>query len=377
MSIAMVMDGPGEAPRAESRPVPDPSRGEAVVAVRASSMNYHDLVNLMGFIRGPWPRVPMTDGCGEVVAVAPDVQGVAVGDRVVGAFHPLWLDGGLTRASLRATPGDTGDGWLQQHMAYPANALVPAPGHLSNGEAATLVCAGVTAWSALRAADVKPGDVVVTQGTGGVSLYAVQLAAASGATVIVTSSSDEKLETARSLGAHHLINYRTTPEWHKTVVGLTSGRGADMVIDLGGAETLAKSIGRDPHRRHGRGHRSALGLRRGPDPGDVGDDQADTSPRHQRWQRGRTARLGRGRHRRRNPAACQPHLRLDRTGRGPTRPASGRAHRQDRRHDSRGRCLRPNRARVISIAARDRLERRLCACSDAGIRRQDSGTDGR
>ena len=242
MSIAMVMDGPGEAPRAESRPVPDPSRGEAVVAVRASSMNYHDLVNLMGFIRGPWPRVPMTDGCGEVVAVAPDVQGVAVGDRVVGAFHPLWLDGGLTRASLRATPGDTGDGWLQQHMAYPANALVPAPGHLSDGEAATLVCAGVTAWSALRAADVKPGDVVVTQGTGGVSLYAVQLAAASGATVIVTSSSDEKLETARSLGAHHLINYRTTPEWHKTVVGLTSGRGADMVIDLGGAETLAKSI---------------------------------------------------------------------------------------------------------------------------------------
>ncbi len=174
----MVMDGPGEAPRPESRPVPEPGPGQAVVAVRASSLNYHDLVNLMGLIRGPWPRVPMTDGCGEVVAVASDVRDVAVGDRVVGAFHPLWLDGVLTREKLRVTPGDTGDGWLQQHMVYPANALVAAPAHFSDGEAATLVCAGVTAWSALRAGDVKPEDVVVTQGTGGVSLYAVQLATA-------------------------------------------------------------------------------------------------------------------------------------------------------------------------------------------------------
>ena len=242
MSIAMVMDGPGEAPRPESRPVPEPGPGQAVVAVRASSMNYHDLVNLMGLIPGPWPRVPMTDGCGEVVAVAPDVQEVAVGDRVVGAFHPLWLDGALTRAKHRVTPGDTGDGWLQQHMAYPANALVAAPDHLTDGEAATLVCAGVTAWSALRAAEVKPGDVVVTQGTGGVSLYAVQLAAACGATVVVTSSSDEKLDTARSLGAHHLINYRSTPEWHRAVIDLTDSRGADLVIDLGGEQTLAKSV---------------------------------------------------------------------------------------------------------------------------------------
>ena len=205
-------------------------------------MNYHDLVNLIGLIRGPWPRVPMTDGCGEVVAVAADVDDVAVGDRVVGAFHPLWLDGGLTREKHRITPGDTGDGWLQQHMVYSANALVPAPAHLSDGEAATLVCAGVTAWSALRVADVKPGDVVVTQGTGGVSLYAVQLAAAAGATVVVTSSSDEKLDTARSLGADHVINYVSTPEWHDAVIDITDGRGADLVIDLGGQHTLAKSI---------------------------------------------------------------------------------------------------------------------------------------
>ena len=238
----MVMAGPGEAPRPENRSVPEPGPGQAVVAVRASSMNYHDLVNLMGLIRGPWPRVPMTDGCGEVVAVAADVDEVAVGDRVVGAFHPLWLDGGLTREKHRITPGDTGDGWLQQHMVYPANALVAAPAHLSDGEAATLVCAGVTAWSALRVADVKPGDVVVTQGTGGVSLYAVQLAAAAGATVVVTSSSDEKLDTARSLGADHVINYVSTPEWHDAVIDITDGRGADLVIDLGGEHTLAQSI---------------------------------------------------------------------------------------------------------------------------------------
>ena len=238
----MVMDSPGEAPRPVSRPVPEPGPGQAVVAVRASSMNYHDLVNLMGLIRGPWPRVPMTDGCGEVVAVAPDVEDVAVGDRVIGAFHPLWLDGSLTRAKHRITPGDTGDGWLQQHMVYPANALVTAPAHLTDGEAATLVCAGVTAWSALRVADVKAGDVVVTQGTGGVALYAVQLAAARGATVVVTSSSDEKLQTARELGAHHLINYRSTPEWHTAVIDITDGRGADLVIDLGGEHTLARSI---------------------------------------------------------------------------------------------------------------------------------------
>lgn len=242
MSIAMVMDGPGQAPRPESRRVPEPGPGEAVVAVRASSMNYHDLVNLMGLIRGPWPRVPMTDGCGEVVAAAPDVADVAVGDRVIGAFHPLWIDGALTRQKHRVTPGDTGDGWLQQHMVYAANALVAAPAHLSHSEAATLVCAGVTAWSALRVGCVEAGDVVVTQGTGGVSLYAVQLAAARGATVVVTSSSDKKLQTARDLGANHLINYRSTPEWHKTVIDITDGRGADLVIDLGGEHTLSQSI---------------------------------------------------------------------------------------------------------------------------------------
>jgi NADPH:quinone reductase-like Zn-dependent oxidoreductase len=241
-STAMVMAGPGEAPVAEQRPVPEPGPGEAVVRVRASSMNFHDLVNLMGVINGPWPRVPMTDGAGEVVAVGDGVTTVAVGDRVFGAFHPDWIDGRLTRARGHATPGDTEDGWLQQHRAFPAAALVPTPDHLSDAEAATLVCAGTTAWSALRGAHVRAGDVVVTQGTGGVSLFVVQLAKAQGATVVLTSSSDEKLEVGRTLGADHLVNYVTDPDWEKAVRKITGGDGADLVVDLGGQHTLGRSV---------------------------------------------------------------------------------------------------------------------------------------
>jgi NADPH:quinone reductase-like Zn-dependent oxidoreductase len=241
-SKAMVMRASGAAVELEDRPVPAPRPGEAVVRVRASSLNYHDLVNLMGLIPGPWPRVPMTDGAGEVVAVGEGVREVAVGDRVIGAFHPSWPDGRLTKAKLAITPGDTQDGWLQQHMVFPSHALVPAPAHLTDTEAATLVCAGTTAWSALRGAGVKAGDVVVTQGTGGVSLYALQLAKSMGATVIITSSSDEKLEVARSLGADHLINYRATPDWEREVQRLTDREGADVVLDLGGQETMRRSV---------------------------------------------------------------------------------------------------------------------------------------
>jgi NADPH:quinone reductase-like Zn-dependent oxidoreductase len=208
--------------------------------VRASSLNYHDLVNLLGLIPGPWPRVPMTDGAGEVVAVGAGVTGVAVGARVFSAFHPSWLDGRLTRAKLSITPGDTEDGWLQQYRSFPADALIPVPDHLSFTEAGTLTCAGTTAWSAL--VGVRSGDVVVTQGTGGVSLFALQLAKARGATVILTSSSDDKLEIGRLLGADHLVNYRTNPEWEHVVRDLTGGEGADLVLDLGGELTLPRSV---------------------------------------------------------------------------------------------------------------------------------------
>jgi len=239
---AMVMAEAGTPLSQIERPVPVPGPAEAVVRVRASSMNYHDLVNLMGLLDGPWPRVPMSDGAGEVVAVGSEVDGLAVADRVIGAFHPGWLDGRPRPEVKRPLPGDTCDGWLEQYHCFPAAALVRVPAHLSDIEAATLPCAGTTAWSALELGRVGRGDVVVTQGTGGVSLFALQLAKARGASVILTSSSDEKLQVGRDLGADHLINYRTTPEWHEAVRALTDGRGADAVLDLGGSDTIARSV---------------------------------------------------------------------------------------------------------------------------------------
>ena len=245
MNTALVMPAAGAALRFEERPVPEPGPGEALVRVRAVSLNYHDQVNLLGLITGPqhpWPRVPMSDGAGEVVAVGSEVETVSVGDRVMGAFHPLWLGGPPTPQVKRECPGDTGDGWLQQYVSFPAQALIATPSHLSDAEAATLPCAAATAWSSLELGPVGPGDVVVTQGTGGVSLFAVQFAKALGAAVILTSSSQAKLAIGAELGADHLINYRTTPEWEKEVRAITHGRGADLVLDLGGEHTLARSV---------------------------------------------------------------------------------------------------------------------------------------
>jgi NADPH:quinone reductase-like Zn-dependent oxidoreductase len=239
---AMVMPGPGAALERVERPVPEPAAGEAVVRIRATSLNFHDWVNLAGLIPGPWPRVPLTDGCGEVVAVGEGVRKLSVGDRVIQAFYPRWLSGPPTSAAKREAPGDTGDGMLQQYALVPANALVHVPAHLSDVEAATIPCAGVTAWSSLRRAGTKPGDVVVVEGTGGVSLFTVQLAKAAGATVVLTSSSDEKLAVGRSLGADHLINYRSTPEWHREVLAVTDGAGADVVVDVGGPDTLGAAV---------------------------------------------------------------------------------------------------------------------------------------
>jgi NADPH:quinone reductase-like Zn-dependent oxidoreductase len=239
---AMVMNGPGISPEAVTRPVDEPGDGQALVKVNASSLNYHDNVNLMGLLPGPWPRVPMSDGAGEVVAVGPGVDALRVGQRVMGAFHPGWLDGPPTPEAKRELPGDTCDGWLQQYRVADAAGLVPTPDHLSDVEAATIPCAGVTAWSALEEAGIGEGDVVVTQGTGGVSLFAVQLARARGATVILTSSSDDKLKIGSELGATHLVNYRKTPAWEAEVKRLTGGRGADLVIELGGPATLAQSL---------------------------------------------------------------------------------------------------------------------------------------
>jgi NADPH:quinone reductase-like Zn-dependent oxidoreductase len=239
---AMVMTGPGAPVRTEERSVAQPGAGQVLVKVNASSLNFHDNINLMGLLPGPWPRVPMSDGAGEVVAVGPGVDGLRVGHRVMGAFHPGWLDGPPTPEAKRELPGDSCDGWLQQYRVADVAGLVPTPDHLSDVEAATIPCAGVTAWSALVEADIGEGDVVVAQGTGGVSLFTVQLARALGATVILTSSSDDKLEVGSDLGATYLINYRTTPDWETEVKRMTGGRGADLVVDLGGPATLAHSL---------------------------------------------------------------------------------------------------------------------------------------
>lgn len=239
---AMVLPAAGAPLGLVRRATPRPAAGEVLVRVRGSSTNYHDLVNLRGLIPGPFPRVPMSDGAGEIVAVGDDVRTWRPGDRVLATFHPRWADGRLTRARRAVTPGDTCDGWLQQYVCCAADAVVAAPAHLDDVEAASLGCAGTTAWSALERAGVRSGDVVVTQGTGGVSLFALQLAKARGATVVITSSSDEKLAFARGMGADHTINYRANPDWERTVRDLTGGDGADLVLDLGGQETLARSV---------------------------------------------------------------------------------------------------------------------------------------
>jgi NADPH:quinone reductase-like Zn-dependent oxidoreductase len=239
---AMVMREAGAPPEPEERTVPEPAAGEALVRMRASSMNYHDLVNLRGVIPGPWPRVPMSDGTGEVVAVGPGVRAVIVGQRVNLPFNPAWLSGPMSAETRRVILGDTCDGCLQQYRSIDATALVVVPDHLSDTEAATLPCAGVTAWTSLRAGGLHAGGTVLTQGTGGVSMLALQLAKAHGATVIVTSSSDDKLAVARSLGADHVVNYRTDPDWHQAARELTRGRGVDIVLDVGGAGTIAKSV---------------------------------------------------------------------------------------------------------------------------------------
>ncbi len=239
---AMVMPAAGAPLEAVERDVPDPDAGEAVVRMRASSLNFHDHVNLLGLIRGPWPRVPMTDGVGEVVAVGGGVANVAVGDRVVVAFFPRWLQGPATFGAKRDCPGDTYDGCLQQFHRGPAAGLVKVPDYLSDLEAATLPCAAVTAWTSLRGGGVKAGDVVVVEGTGGVSLFVVQLAKLSGATVVLTSSSDAKLAVGAALGADHLVNYRTTPDWDREVMALTDRRGADIVVDVGGPDTVAQAV---------------------------------------------------------------------------------------------------------------------------------------
>ncbi|MDQ3648864.1 MAG: NAD(P)-dependent alcohol dehydrogenase [Acidobacteriota bacterium] len=227
------------------RDEPTPAAHQVLVRVRAVSLNYRDLLIVKGLYnpRMQLPRVPMSDGAGEVVAVGEAVTRVNVGDRVTGIFMQTWM-GGEMRAEHRASAlGGELDGMFAEYVALDEAGVVLVPEHLTFEEAATLACAAVTAWNALFVSgNLTAGETVLVQGTGGVSLFALQFAGLAGARVIVTSSSNEKLDRALQLGASDGINYRDVPEWHKRVRELTDGRGVDYVVEVGGAGTLNKSL---------------------------------------------------------------------------------------------------------------------------------------
>ena len=227
------------------RPEPEPGPGEVVVGVRACSLNYRDLQVVRGLYdpKMPLPRVPFSDGAGEVVAVGEGVTRFERGDRVCGIFMQGWISGDITPSSAATALGGAIDGMLSEKVVLSEEGLVRIPDHLSFEEASTLPCAAVTAWNGLvEGGGLKAGDTVLVQGTGGVSLFALQFAGMFGARVIATSSSDEKLERALSLGAFDGINYKKVPEWDERALELTGGRGLDHVVEVGGPDTLDASL---------------------------------------------------------------------------------------------------------------------------------------
>jgi NADPH:quinone reductase-like Zn-dependent oxidoreductase len=229
----------------EERPQPEPGPGEVLLRVRAVSLNYRDLMVVKGLYNPKMslPRIPCSDAAGEVAAVGSGVRGVAAGQRVAGLFAPAWQCGEPTEAKHRSALGEAAEGVLAEYVVLPEHGVVAVPEHLSDEEAATLPCAGLTAWHALvTEGRVAPGDTVLVQGTGGVSLFALQFARLAGARVIITSSRDDKLQRAAALGAAEGINYKTTPEWGDRARQLTGGRGVDHVVEVGGAGTLAQSL---------------------------------------------------------------------------------------------------------------------------------------
>jgi NADPH:quinone reductase-like Zn-dependent oxidoreductase len=227
------------------RPVPQPGRREALVRIRAASLNYRDLLLVEGHYNPKlkFPRGPLSDGAGEIAAVGPDVTGWAAGDRVVVPFFPAWLEGALTPAKAASALGGDVDGMLREYVTVAADALLPVPEHLDFVQAASLPCAAVTAWNGLFVSgNLQPGQTLLLQGTGGVSLFGLQLARTMGVRIILISSSDAKLERARGLGAHETINYRTEPDWEKKVLELTEGEGVDLTLEVGGTGTLSKTL---------------------------------------------------------------------------------------------------------------------------------------
>lgn len=251
------------------RPEPKPGPGQALVRIRAVSLNYRDLLILRNTYRAPLrlPLIPVSDGAGEVVAVGPGVTRVKPGDRVAPTFFQTWTDGEIPADSANRALGGGTDGVLAEYVAVDAEGLVHLPEHLSFEEGATLPCAGVTAWNALvPQGRLQAGQSVLALGTGGVSIFGLQFARMLKARTLITSSHDEKLQRARTLGADGTVNYKQHPDWDEKILELTGGQGVDHVLEVGGAETLPKSVRAT---RPG-GHISLIGLLSGargnPDP---------------------------------------------------------------------------------------------------------------
>jgi NADPH:quinone reductase-like Zn-dependent oxidoreductase len=226
------------------RPTPAPGLGEVLVRVRAISFNYRDLMMVKGLYnpKMPLPRIPCSDGAGEVIAVGEGVTTWKTGDRVATIFMQNWLDGPLNPAKAKGALGGDIDGMLADHVVLKETGLVRIPEHLSFQEAATLPCAAVTAWNALAAGSLKPAANVLVQGTGGVSIFAIQFARLNGMRVLGISSSNEKLERATKLGLDASHNYRENPEWDRWALEQTGGNGVDLVIEVGGVGTLPRSL---------------------------------------------------------------------------------------------------------------------------------------
>ena len=230
--------------KAAEREVPKPGPGQVLIKMKAASLNYRDLAIVSGFGGGyNLPLVPLSDGAGEVAEVGDGVAHIKAGDRVCTSFFQAWQAGEPAPLALGTSLGGPIDGCAQDYMCLSADGVAKVPETISDAEAACLPCAALTAWRALVVeGGIKPGDTVLLQGTGGVSIFALQFAKSAGAEVIITSSSDEKLERAKALGADHLINYKATPDWAAEARKLTGGRGVDHVVEVGGAETFPQSI---------------------------------------------------------------------------------------------------------------------------------------
>jgi len=226
------------------RPTPSPGVGEVLVRVRAISFNYRDLLVVKGVYNPKLklPRIPVSDGAGEVAAVGEGVTQWKEGDRVAAIFMQNWFDGPPNAAKNKGALGGDVDGMLAEYVVLKESGLVALPEHLSYQEAATLPCAAVTAWNALSVGDLKPGGTVLIQGTGGVAIFALQLARLRGARVLGISSSNEKLERAYSLGLDAGLNYKDSPEWDRWAMDQTGGQGVDLVVEVGGLATLPRSL---------------------------------------------------------------------------------------------------------------------------------------